>query len=397
MKFLWIIIALLFVLNVLIFAFNKTFIYNGIFLTYLSGKTGPTIYDLEKFPYSTIPKSSVAYQFGKSDEKQFTAKQLSYLQKLKTSSFLVIKNDTVVNESYFLNHRQETVSNSFSAAKTIVALLIGIALEEGHIKSLDESASIYLPEFRTPSLSRISIRHLLMMASGLDWSEGTWSPFTKNAASYYGEELRKVATKQKLEQNPGEEFIYQSGNSQLLGFVVEAATGKDLSDYAYQKIWSKIGTEHDAYWSKDREDGDEKAFCCFYSTTRDFAKIGKLILQKGQWNGQQIISESYMTEMYENPDLRTEEGVANTRYGLHIWTIWEGDKQIQYCRGIQGQYIISIPHDNMVIVRTGSKRLKNYHELVSSTDPNFDPVKVGHPSEVFEYISIARSLANSKK
>ncbi len=125
----------------------------------------------------------------------------------------------------------------------------------------------------------------------------------------------------------------------------------DLSMYAQLKIWQKIGAEQNAFWSLDKEGGDEKAFCCMYASARDFGRLGKLILQKGKWNGQQIISEKFMTEMVKNSNLSTKEQVPNLRYGLHIWTYLGNRNPVYYCRGILGQYIISIPNENLVIVR----------------------------------------------
>jgi hypothetical protein len=149
----------------------------------------------------------------------------------------------------------------------------------------------------------ITIRHLLMMSSGLNWEESGKNPLSHNAASYYGTDLYGLTTNQFAIEKPGKRFEYQSGNSQLLGFIIKKATGKRVSDYASAKIWSKIGTESDAYWSLDKENGDEKSFCCIYGTSRDFARLGRLIKQNGVWNGQEIIPASYMKDFLSNPKI----------------------------------------------------------------------------------------------
>src|SRR5690606_4883547 len=123
---------------------------------------------------------------------------------------------------------------------------------------------------------------------GLDWQESGKNPLSENAESYYGSDLYHLSTHQKRITEPNRIFLYQSGNSQLLGFVVEKATGKSLSEYMHEKIWSQIGTDHDAYWSLDKENGDEKSFCCFYATSRDFARLGRLISNSGNWDGKQL-------------------------------------------------------------------------------------------------------------
>ena len=159
----------------------------------------------------------------------------------------------------------------------------------------------------------------------------------------------------------------------------------------------KIGTEHDAYWSLDKENGDEKSFCCLYSTSRDFARLGKLINNQGKWNDQQIVPEAYMKEFVSNPKMTTEDKVPNYRYGLHIWT-YMGDPQhpVYYCRGILGQFIISIPSKNLVIVRTGSKRGKNIylpkekeHDKAYIEKYKF---KFGHPDDLFTYLNIGKRM-----
>jgi CubicO group peptidase (beta-lactamase class C family) len=389
-RFLLFLLLFLFIsVNLFVLLSGRLYLYKGIANTYLKGKTGPGIYDKDVFYSSTIPKAEKPFQWieAKVDLPQHAA-EFKFMEKLKTTSFLVFKGDSLLVERYWGEHSRETVSNSFSAAKTVVALLIGCAIEEGKITSLDEPVATYLTSFQPEDKRAITIRHLLMMASGLDWEESGKNPLSENAESYYGSDLWGLVNRQKVIAEPGKKFMYQSGNSQLLGFIIEKATGKSVSEYAYQKIWSKIGTEHDAYWSLDKENGDEKAFCCLYGTSRDFGRLGKLILQRGIWENDTIIAPTFMDEMVKNPTMTTEEGVPNLRYGLHIWTYYlENNEPVYYCRGILGQYIFSIPSENLVIVRTGFEREKN---IDPATTKFVDPKKVGHPADLFEYISVAR-------
>lgn len=392
-------LALFITANLFILLSGRFYLYKGISYTYLSGKTGPTIYDLDVFYNSEIEKASSKSEWKKAPKfnKQSIPKTYNdLLERLDTKALLVFKGNHIVFEKYWGDHKKETVSNSFSAAKTVVALLIGIALDEGKIKSLDEPVCVYIPEFKSGGRNKITIRHLLMMSSGLDWEESGKNPLSENAESYYGTDLYGLVTRQHSIEKPGVRFEYQSGNSQLLGYIVERATKQDLSSYAQEKIWKKIGSEQNAFWSLDKKDGDEKSFCCMYACARDFGRLGKLILQKGKWEGQQVISEFYMTEMFKNPNLTTEEGVPNLRYALHIWT-YLGDKDpVYYCRGILGQYIISIPNQDLVIVRLGSKRDKNY-EIPDNKKKNKDFIlkneaKVGHPSDLFTIIKLGKKL-----
>lgn len=385
--------------NLFIILSGRFYLYKGISYTYLSGKTGPTIYDLDLFSNSVIKKSTVTSEWIRDPKFNTQTIPKSYndlLERLDTKAFLVFKNDKIIFEKYWDEHKRETLSNSFSAAKTVVALLIGIALDEGKIKSLDEPVYTFIPEFKSGGRDKITIRHLLMMSSGLDWEESAKNPLSENAESYYGTDLYGLVTRQHTIEKPGVRFEYQSGNSQLLGYIVERATKQDLSSYAQEKIWKKIGSEQNAFWSLDKKDGDEKAFCCMYACARDFGRLGKLILQKGKWNDEQVISESYMNEMFKNSDLETEEGVRNFRYGLHIWTYLRDKNPVYYCRGILGQYIISIPHKNLIIVRLGSKRDKNYEIPENKKkDKKFilkNESKVGHPSDLFKIIRLGEEI-----
>jgi CubicO group peptidase (beta-lactamase class C family) len=401
LRFLGLIFIALFIsINLFILLSGRFYLYKGISYTYLSGKTGPTIYDLHVFPSSTIKKSKSCYQWKKNakfNTQSIPKKYNDFLLKLDTKALLVFKGDEILFEKYWGQHKKETVSNCFSAAKTVVSLLIGAALDEGKIKSLDEKVGKYIPEFNAGKKKNITIRHLLMMSSGLDWQESGKNPLSENAESYYGTDLYGLVTRQHVIEKPGIRFEYQSGNSQLLGYVLEKATQMDLSVYAQKKIWDKIGAEHNAFWSLDKDGGDEKAFCCMYATARDFGRLGKLILQKGKWNGKQIISSTYMNEMLSNPSMTTKEKVPNLRYGLHIWTYLGTKNPVYYCRGILGQYIISIPNENLVIIRLGSKRGKEYAipEAYRGDEKYIKnhATKLGHPSDLFEIISLGQKLA----
>ncbi len=391
----WFLFYLIIALNLFVVLSGRFYLYKGVYSTYLRGESGPTIYDFDKFYEAKVkkPKKTIPWKINLS-AKQLTKTDEKYVGKYQTTSLLVIKNDEIVFEKYWGDHHPSTISNSFSAAKTIVSLLIGIAIDEGKIKSIDDKVCKYLKHFEGEGKENITIRHLLMMSSGLDWVESGKNPLSENAESYYGSDLWKLVHRQRVESKPGQLFNYQSGNSQLLGFILEKATGKSLTEYASEKLWKKIGAESDAFWSLDRENGNPKAFCCLYATTRDFARIGKLLNNHGKWNDDQVIPANYFEELVKNPKMKTEEGLPNTRYGLHIWTYHVSGKDVYYCRGIKGQYIIAVPAEQLIIVRTGHNRADNYEISPNTKNPNPEEAKkVGHPSDLFQYLQIAQSLS----
>lgn len=391
-------LAIIILLNLFIVLSGRFYLYKGIANTYLVGKTGPGIYDLEVFPHSSIAKgNTIPWKELNSTKTNLTKEENKFMGSLGTKAFLVFRGDSLLFEKYYETHARNTVSNSFSAAKTVVALLVGIAVEEGKIKSIDEPVGNYIPEFKDDDKQHITIRHLLQMASGLDWEESAKNPLSENAESYYGTDLYGLVTRQKAVTKPGRTFIYQSGNSQLLGYVVEKATGKSVSEYTQEKIWKKIGAEHEAFWSMDKENGDEKAFCCLYATARDFGRLGKLILNFGRIGNEQVVPKWYMGEMFDVPPISTEEGITNYRYGLHIWHYNAGNAPVYYCRGIKGQYIMSIPSENLVIVRLGMERKDNFalpkDMKVSPERKNELEKMVGHPKDFFDYLRIGRRIA----
>jgi CubicO group peptidase (beta-lactamase class C family) len=181
----------------------------------------------------------------------------------------------------------------------------------------------------------------------------------------------------------------------MLGLILEKATGKSVSEYTQEKLWKKIGTEHEAYWSLDKTNGVEKSFCCIYATARDFARLGLLIHRGGKWGKDQVVPGWYLKELRRPVKMRTAEGIPNYRYSLHVWNFLDKNETITYCRGLMGQYIISMPKENTVVVRLGSKRKDNIEMPVTTHSKRWDDglmKKVGHPAELFDYLRIARQI-----
>jgi CubicO group peptidase (beta-lactamase class C family) len=298
------------------------------------------------------------------------------LEHFKPIAFLVIKNGEIIYEKYWEDYSENSLSNSFSVAKSIVGLLVGIAIDEGHIDSLDQSVGDFLPEFASEDMSKITLRDLLTMSSGTNWDEAYSNLNSITTQAYYGDNLRALVTNLQLVETPGVRFNYQSGNTEILAMVLNRATGKTLSEYASEKLWRKIGATHDAWWSLDKKDGIEKAFCCFNTNARDFARIGQLILNKGKWNQDQVVSEAYIEETIQPAHyLIDEKSQPVDFYGLHWWVIHDKNRQIPYMRGILGQYIFAIPDEQAVVVRLGHERSSVY--------------RGEHTEDIYLYLNIA--------
>jgi CubicO group peptidase (beta-lactamase class C family) len=307
------------------------------------------------------------------ENKKIAAEFISDFDKYETVAFVVIQHDKILLEQYWGNYSPLSFSNSFSMSKSILSLLVGCAISDGKIKSVDQPVSDFLPEWTTFDGKSLKIKDLLTMSAGVEWDESHNSLFSKTTEAYYGKDLWKITQTEKLEEKPGFRFNYQSGVSQLLAFILQKATGKNISDYASEKIWTPIQAEEDALWSLDRKKGMEKAFCCFNSNARDFARLGQLILNKGEWDGAVVVDSNYIREattpaswlQYTPKSIEGELVVPQSRpcsfYGYQFWIANYNGLKIPYMRGILGQYIFVIPALDAVIVRLGKKRDKEYN------------------------------------
>ena len=313
---------------------------------------------------------------------KLSKEELDYFNEFGTVAFLVVKDTALLFEAYWDGYGTNSYSNSFSMAKSIISLLVGCAVEDGYIHSLDDPISKYLPELKAGD--SVTIRNLLTMSSGLSWDESYSSLFSQTTKGYYGSNLPKLVLSQISLEKPGKYFEYRSGDTQLLSLIVERATGKTLSDYASERIWSKIGAEHDALWCLDRKNGVEKAFCCFNSNARDFARFGQLVLNNGSWNGKQIIPLDYLHQAVQPATYLkdSETGKPCNFYGYQWWILDLDGYHVIYARGLNGQYIFAIPQLNSVIVRLGHKR---------------STVRIdGTPEDVYKYIRLGIQIINNK-
>lgn len=317
------------------------------------------INDHKKFPARPLNASATPFQFQQTSTGKFpkTINDIpfdQYLQEQKTVAFLIIHKDTIQYEQYFKGYDQQSIVPSFSMAKSVTSILIGCAIDDGLIQSIEEPITNYVPELAKNGLSKVRIRHLLQMNSGIQFDESYVNPFGDAASFYYGRRLRKAIGKIKLKNEPGKKFEYLSGNTQLLGLVLERAIkNKTITDYLQEKLWTPLGMEYSASWSLDRKkDGLEKTFCCLNARARDFAKIGRLYKNKGNWNGTQIVSTNWVEQ---STKLDTSEG-SNPNYQYQWWL--PSPNEDFMAEGILGQFVYVHPSKDLIIVRLGKKEGK---------------------------------------
>ena len=291
------------------------------------------------------------------NQRELSEEVMKRMMEYEPVAFLVVRDSAVFHEMYWDGYSDSSLSNSFSMSKSIISLLIGAALDEGLIESLDQKVGDFIPSFKEGNKNKITIRHLLTMSAGTDWDEAYSSLFSPTTELYYGDDLQGMVDGLKSVKEPGREYYYSSIESEVLAMVVKAATGKSISEYASEKYWIPLGAQHDALWSLDKENGMEKAYCCFNSNARDFARWGQLVLNNGNWNGEQLISKSYLNQALQPADYLVDEtGEPVDYYGFQWWIINYKGYQIPYMRGILGQYVFAIKEKNAVVVRLGHKR-----------------------------------------
>ena len=352
---------------------GKTYLFKAVWYNFAD------IDDYKIFPNNTVPtgepqplKSSASI-----NTIQIPASLDSLLTVLETVSLVVVKNNEIILERYWDDYNDSSFSNSFSVAKSITSLLIGVAIKEGLISSVSDPVGKYLEEFNEGKKKSLKIVDLLTMSSGSNWDESYANPLSVTTEIYYGSHANKTAASVNIVGVPGSVHSYKSGDTQILGMIIEKVSGISLSAYASEKLWKPLGAVRPALWSTDVEGGNEKAYCCFNSNARDFARLGMLMLDSGKWKGNEIIPRNYF-EASVKPCMITDETGKPCDYYGYQWWIDPNDSSIFYARGILGQYIIVIPSKNLVIVRLGKKRSSKREHTV--------------PEEVRELIKFGKSL-----
>ncbi len=289
-----------------------------------------------------------------------------------TQALIIIENDLVVFERYANGAQRDTMLTSFSVAKSFDSALVGIAIDQGFIASVDDPITDYLTELadEDPRLSQITIDHLLSMSSGLDYAEMRWALFNgDDPITTYHPDQRKVALKAatRVVDPPGQYFRYNKYHPQLLGMILERATGMTVTEFTQTRLWDPIGMEFDGQWTLDSEDGFEKMEAGLNARALDFAKLGSLFLTGGEWNGAQIVPEEWVQASIATNPKRDQSSHYRDDFGQWIhqngagWYgyFWYGRARTGYdpdffAEGDHGQFVYVSPASGTVIVRMGT-------------------------------------------
>lgn len=344
-------VAVFGLLIALLYIFNFDYLIKAVRTVYFHGHKTAFLDDYQYFENRQIAKSTdpQPWKIAKDyNTVKPTAIMAAWHKKTESVAFLIIKNDSLWSESYYDGYTKDTRSNSFSMAKSVVSAALGKAIQQGKISSLDQKVSDFFPQFRNGKSENMTVGDLSSMASGLDWDENYYSPFSITTRAYFDEALRPVILSQKAIDLPGKSYKYLSGNTQLLAMCIEKATGEELSAYVARNFWQPLGAENDALWQTDHKDGIVKAYCCIASNARDFARFGKLYKQYGKWNGKPILDSTFVAISVKP---RFKEA---PQYGYGWWLAEYKGKQVFYMRGHLGQYVIVVPQDDLIIVRLGN-------------------------------------------
>ncbi|MGY8985128.1 MAG: serine hydrolase domain-containing protein [Sphingomonadales bacterium] len=307
-----------------------------------------------------------------------------FLERTESSSLLIIKNKEIIFENYLNGADQSSLHTSWSVAKSFISTLIGIALDGGLISSVEDKVSKYLPELENSAYGSASIKDVLQMSSGVDFTEsyGATGGNTALAISSVQIMLNKawilgISLDNQLSgfgkfEDPGERFYYRSSDTHVLSAIIRRVYEEPLEDILFKKIWQPLGMEYEANWSTAAR--IPIGFCCLNTTSRDFAKLGSLYLNNGFWNGNKIVSETWINQATAPSSQHTEpENIGGHRgYGYQWWVPRNYDGEF-FANGIWGQVIWVSKKHNVVIVRT-------------ATDPEFR-------GNIVEMIAVMRALS----
>ena len=306
-----------------------------------------------KFKEFMLPES---YFFQNKDQNLLDA-----LEYYETDGLIILKNDTILYENYWHDNNQKSQHISWSVAKSFLSALIGIALERGQIESINDPVTKYLKDFVTTGYDNVSIKNLLQMSSGVRFNED-YADYNSDINRFgrtisFGTSMREFAKSLENEKPQGTYNHYVSIDTQMLAMLLEEVTNKSITQNLQEEIWNKIGMEHDAYYMVDNT-GMEVALGGLNATLRDYAKFGLLYLQRGFWDGQEVVPSKWVDASHriEDDHLMPGDNINSSSYWGYGYQWWiPGFPDDEYmASGIYNQHIFIDPINEVVIAKTSS-------------------------------------------
>lgn len=278
-----------------------------------------------------------------------------FMEDTKTTAMLVIRDDVIKYEDYFMGGNEDTLFSSNSMGKSFVSALMGIAVSEGYVESIEDPIGKYVPEFVGTSLENIPIRACLKMASGIDFNEDTdMSKFSMR--TLMGKPAMEVIAGYGVQEEPYTYRRYLSINTEILGKVITNATGYSLAEFMEEKLWKKIGAAHDAYWTLSN--GTELAMGGLSVSLEDYARFARLYLHEGNYRGEQVLPKEWVKDSMDISEAYAKPGANYDAYNAigygYQWWVPEGDEGEFMAIGVYGQWIYVNPTKSVIIVKTSA-------------------------------------------
>ena len=389
--------------------------------TFRAIKNGnPAIDDYNVFVQDTVHNSSKVFSFAELPHeerrlntlpvdvyfaKSDTMKQMTLTEMLeytaKPAAAIIIKNDTIIYEHYSGGLNKSSQTTVFSVTKTITSILCGIALKDGYIESVKDPVTKYIPELKKKDkmFQQLTIEHLLDMSAGLKFEESySFNPFSKIAELYYGDNTLKTICSMKFISTPGERYHYDSMTTAILGLVIERATGIPYAKYLSDNVWQPLGMEQSATISLDsKKHHHAKSYAGLTTNVRDLAKIGRLYINNGNWNGLQIVDSAYVERSHSKNVVGKNNGTYSYSWywGTYdhkkfddmdsLYDYYKSVPDVEVCGanrsrttgkykailhrggfwayGLYGQVLYVNPQKNIIAVYLGGDRIEDYYNI----------------------------------
>ena len=355
------IVGLIVLISIGLLVTGNSYIFRGLQLTYLKGEKTANIDDYIDFD-NRIIDTSIPIPWEKDTNFgaiSLTPELQNALDNDQTVAFAFIKDGKLLYENYWQAYSGESHTNSFSMAKTVTTMLYLKAVEEGIIADKNEPITTFLPEYANDKYAQnCTLADLSGMTSGYDWLEDYYLPVNPTAKAYYGNDLVKHMTSRSFIEECGGHFVYSSGDTQLLGIALTRALkphGYTTSSYLEEKFWKPLGMKNEGYWSLDGSKNIEKMYCCLNANALDFAKFGQLLLNGGEWQGEQLLSKEHVEWMVTPNEAAFDLGEPQI-YGHSVWTDMDSPAPFYAMLGHLGQRVLVLPEENAIIVRLGKQK-----------------------------------------